>query len=55
MAWNTLELDRLEAGGESPIARERLLDSALTHGKFFRVWRDHAVETRLLLFRLRAR
>ncbi len=55
MAWNTLELDRLEAGEESPIARERLLDSALTHGKFFRVWRDHAVETRLLLFRLRAR
>ena len=52
MAWNTLELDRLEAGETSPIARDRLLDSALTHGKFFRVWRDHAVETRLLLFRL---
>ncbi|MFC1420757.1 SAM-dependent methyltransferase [Streptacidiphilus cavernicola] len=55
MAWNAQELERLEAGEASPVARDRLLDSALAHGKFFRVWRDHAVETRLLLFRLRAR
>ncbi|MDH6130395.1 methyltransferase domain-containing protein [Kitasatospora sp. GP82] len=54
MAWTTLELDRLEHGGASPIARERLTESALTHGKFFRVWRDHSIETRILLFRLRA-
>lgn len=47
MAWTTAELDRAQA----PIARERLLESALAHGKMFRIWRDHAIETRLLLFR----
>lgn len=52
MAWNTAELDREQRTGEaSPINRERLTESALTHGKLFRIWRDHAVETRLLLFR----
>ncbi|MEU8463440.1 class I SAM-dependent methyltransferase [Streptomyces sp. NPDC029003] len=52
MAWNTAELDRLRAGG-APVAwsPERLGESTVTHGKFFRLWRDHAVETRLLLFR----
>lgn len=55
LAWNTLELERIEqatAGDISPIKRERLTESALAHAKFFRVWRDRAVETRLLLFRL---
>ncbi|MBU7600633.1 class I SAM-dependent methyltransferase [Streptomyces sp. P38-E01] len=52
MAWSTAELERAERTGEpSPIKRERLTESALTHGKLFRIWRDHAVETRLLLFR----
>ncbi|MFI1972401.1 methyltransferase [Streptomyces cinnamoneus] len=54
MAWTTAELDRVErAGAASPISAERLLESALTHSKLFRVWRDHAVETRMLLFRLK--
>ncbi|MEV0323618.1 methyltransferase domain-containing protein [Streptomyces sp. NPDC050658] len=62
MAWSTAELDRCSAvGGDRSAAggavrtgwsRERLIESALTHGKFFRIWRDHAMETRLLLFRL---
>lgn len=52
MAWTTAELDR--PGEPSPISRERLTESALTHGKLFRIWRDHAVETRLLQFRLAA-
>ncbi|WP_370418243.1 cyclopropane-fatty-acyl-phospholipid synthase family protein [Streptomyces sp. QH1-20] len=53
MAWTTAELDRMaRTDDRSPIAAERLVESALTHGKLFRVWRDHAVETRLLLFRL---
>ncbi|MGW7414217.1 SAM-dependent methyltransferase [Streptomyces sp. NPDC054863] len=52
MAWTTAELDGLDQGGSSPIGRRRLVESALTHGKFFRVWRDHALETRLLIFRL---
>jgi tocopherol O-methyltransferase len=52
MAWTTAELDNAErTGTPSPIKRERLVESALTHGKLFRIWRDHAVETRLLLFR----
>ncbi|MEU8432707.1 methyltransferase domain-containing protein [Streptomyces sp. NPDC029216] len=53
MAWNTCELDRIESAGR-PFAwtRERLLESTITHGKLFRIWRDHAMETRLLLFRL---
>ncbi|MGP3983212.1 SAM-dependent methyltransferase [Streptomyces sp. KR80] len=56
MAWTTAELDQAERRGTpSPIARDRLLESALTHGKLFRVWRDHAIETRLLLFRLKGR
>ncbi|MFG2617106.1 methyltransferase domain-containing protein [Streptomyces sp. NPDC048507] len=52
MAWNTAELDRLRAGG-APVAwsPRRLGESTVAHGKFFRLWRDHAVETRLLLFR----
>ncbi|WP_280718372.1 methyltransferase domain-containing protein [Kitasatospora sp. MAP5-34] len=55
MAWTALELDRIEQAGESsPIARERLAESALTHGRFFRVWRDRSIETRILLFRLRS-
>ncbi|MGW0748504.1 SAM-dependent methyltransferase [Streptomyces sp. NPDC002587] len=56
MAWNTAELDRIEQSGTAvaPAAwcRERLQESTITHGKLFRIWRDHALETRLLLFRL---
>ncbi|MFF5448735.1 SAM-dependent methyltransferase [Streptomyces sp. NPDC012888] len=55
MAWNTAELDQLEGGGASAAwTRERLRDSTVAHGKLFRLWRDHALETRLLLFRLGA-
>lgn len=54
MAWTTAELDRVQRTVDepSPITVERLHESALTHGKLFRAWRDHAVETRLLLFRM---
>ncbi|MEU9120964.1 methyltransferase domain-containing protein [Streptomyces sp. NPDC048506] len=53
MAWNTAELTRIEQGGPpASWSRERLQESAIAHGKLFRIWRDHAVETRLLLFRL---
>ncbi|WP_030249871.1 SAM-dependent methyltransferase [Streptomyces violens] len=53
MAWTTAELETAERTGiPSPIRRERLMESERTHGKLFRIWRDHAVETRLLLFRL---
>ncbi|WP_156725076.1 methyltransferase domain-containing protein [Streptomyces apocyni] len=55
MAWNTAELERVERGGAPERlawSRERLTESALTHGKLFRIWRDHALETRLLMFRL---
>ncbi|WP_369777374.1 cyclopropane-fatty-acyl-phospholipid synthase family protein [Streptomyces sp. R33] len=53
MAWNTAELDRAEGcGTPSHWSCERLRESAITHGKLFRIWRDHALETRLLLFRL---
>ncbi|MEU9178365.1 methyltransferase domain-containing protein [Streptomyces sp. NPDC048550] len=53
MAWNTAELDRVEGpGAPSHWSPERLRESAITHGKLFRIWRDHALETRLLLFRL---
>ncbi|WP_043194244.1 SAM-dependent methyltransferase [Streptomyces sp. NRRL F-2664] len=55
MAWNTAELDRIRAGdGAAPGAwtPERLEQSTIAHSKFFRLWRDHAVETRLLRFRL---
>ncbi|MFF7415422.1 SAM-dependent methyltransferase [Streptomyces lydicus] len=53
MAWSTAELEQAERrGSPSPIATDRLTESALTHGKLFRIWRDHAIETRLLLFRL---
>ncbi|MFI6689420.1 SAM-dependent methyltransferase [Streptomyces sp. NPDC050485] len=58
MAWNTAELDRIERGEQrtdrTAWSRERLMESAVTHGKLFRIWRDHAMETRLLLFRLGA-
>ncbi|MEV6790460.1 methyltransferase domain-containing protein [Streptomyces sp. NPDC051320] len=53
MAWSTLELDRTAGADAAPVPRERLTESALTHGKFFRVWRDRSIETRILLFRLR--
>ncbi|MBT2511133.1 class I SAM-dependent methyltransferase [Streptomyces sp. ISL-98] len=52
MAWTTAELDALSHGRHSPIDRNRLVESVLTHGKLFRAWRDRALETRLLLFRL---
>ncbi|APU43516.1 MULTISPECIES: methyltransferase domain-containing protein [unclassified Streptomyces] len=55
MAWNTAELDRLRAGsGAEPGAwsADRLEQSTIAHSKFFRLWRDHAVETRLLRFRI---
>ncbi|MEU2391481.1 class I SAM-dependent methyltransferase [Streptomyces sp. NPDC007369] len=52
MAWNTAELDRLEAGGVPDAwSPERLRESTVAHSKLFRLWRDHAMETRLLLFR----
>ncbi|MFD7228041.1 SAM-dependent methyltransferase [Streptomyces sp. NPDC059881] len=55
MAWNTAELERAQAAGEqrdNVWSRDRLTESAITHGKLFRIWRDHAMETRLLMFRL---
>lgn len=53
MAWNTAELDRVEdTGAPSAWSRERLQESTITHSRLFRIWRDHAMETRLLLFRL---
>ncbi|WP_327418734.1 SAM-dependent methyltransferase [Streptomyces sp. NBC_01233] len=58
MAWNTAELDRLRAGaGAEPGAwtGERLEQSTLAHSRFFRLWRDHAVQTRLLFFRIGGR
>ncbi|MFD3697041.1 SAM-dependent methyltransferase [Streptomyces sp. NPDC058646] len=55
MAWNTAELDRLRAGAEPGAwTGERLEQSTIAHSKFFRLWRDHAVETRLLRFRIGA-
>ncbi|WP_314245029.1 SAM-dependent methyltransferase [Streptomyces sp. DSM 40907] len=58
MAWNTAELDRLRADpGARPGAwtGERLEQSTLAHSRFFRLWRDHAVQTRLLHFRIGGR
>jgi tocopherol O-methyltransferase len=55
MAWSAMELDNAVNRGTTPIGRNRLTDSAVTHGRFFRAWREHAVETRLLLFRLQPR
>ncbi|MFJ3926022.1 SAM-dependent methyltransferase [Streptomyces sp. NPDC090022] len=56
MAWNTAELDGVEhRGARSAWSRERLRESTITHGKLFRIWRDHALETKLLLFRLGGR
>ncbi|WP_330328411.1 methyltransferase domain-containing protein [Streptomyces sp. NBC_00536] len=65
MAWNTAELDRLRTGGDvggggsvggggAPGAwsTERLEQSTIAHSRLFRLWRDHAVETRLLRFRI---
>ncbi|MFF0550065.1 SAM-dependent methyltransferase [Streptomyces sp. NPDC004311] len=62
LAWNTAELDRLRSGGGTagpgpgpePGAwtAERLQQSTVAHSRFFRLWRDHAVETRLLRFRI---
>lgn len=53
MAWNTAELDRLQAGG-APAAwsHGRLGESTIAHSKLYRLWRDHAMETRLLRFRI---
>lgn len=54
MAWGTAELDRLrESPGAEPDgwAEQRLVQSAVAHGKLYRIWRDRAIETRLLLFR----
>lgn len=58
MAWNTAELDRLRAGADAvpgAWSGERLEQSTLAHSRFFRLWRDHAVQTRLLRFRLGSR
>lgn len=53
MAWNTAELDRLRAGAPpSTWTAERLGESTIVHSKLFRIWRDHAMETRLLRFRI---
>ncbi len=51
-AWTTAELAAIDDGRASPIRRERLLQSCVFHGRLFRLWRDHAVQTRQLLFRL---
>ncbi|MEU6314021.1 class I SAM-dependent methyltransferase [Streptomyces sp. NPDC047014] len=61
MAWNTAELDRIRSTGTAPgpgsapgaWTAERLEQSTVAHSRFFRLWRDHAVETRLLCFRKR--
>ncbi|MFD3552047.1 SAM-dependent methyltransferase [Streptomyces goshikiensis] len=56
MAWNTAELDRLLTGGRGGAwTRERLGESTIAHSKLFRLWRDHALETRLLRFRIGGR
>ncbi|MBZ9599708.1 class I SAM-dependent methyltransferase [Streptomyces erythrochromogenes] len=55
MAWNTAELDRLRAGSGAEAGAwtpDRLEQSTIAHSKFFRLWREHAVETRLLRFRI---
>lgn len=53
MAWVSAELHKQEHScTPSPIPVTRLRESALSHGKLFRLWRDHAAETRQLLFRL---
>ncbi|GAB3679543.1 methyltransferase domain-containing protein [Actinocorallia lasiicapitis] len=52
MAWTAAERDRVARGLPSPIGGGRLAESELIHARLFRAWRDHAVETRLLLFRL---
>ncbi|MCY0943180.1 MULTISPECIES: SAM-dependent methyltransferase [Streptomyces] len=53
MAWNTAELDRLRAGAPpSTWTAERLGESTIVHSKLFRIWREHAMETRLLRFRM---
>jgi tocopherol O-methyltransferase len=53
MAWNAAELERAQRDGlRDAWTHERLVESTITHGKLFRIWRDHALETRLLLFRL---
>ncbi|UQW99522.1 methyltransferase domain-containing protein [Streptomyces sp. RerS4] len=53
-AWNTAELERLRAGGATAggWSPERLRESTRTQRRLLGLWRDHAVETRLLLFRL---
>ncbi|WP_211339393.1 SAM-dependent methyltransferase [Nocardia mexicana] len=51
-AWTTAELAAIDDGQASPIRRERLMQSCVFHGRLFRLWRDHAVQTRQLLFRL---
>ncbi|WP_242441066.1 SAM-dependent methyltransferase [Streptomyces sp. CB02923] len=53
MAWTASELDHAYATQQWSLPERRLTDSAVAHGRFFRAWRDRAVETRLLLFRLR--
>ncbi|MFJ7591218.1 SAM-dependent methyltransferase [Streptomyces sp. NPDC097617] len=55
MAWNTAELDRVRSGSGAEAGAwsgERLEQSTLAHSRFFRLWRDHAVQTRLLHFRV---
>jgi tocopherol O-methyltransferase len=54
MAWSTSELERVRGSAVMPVPEERLKESALTHGRFYRLWRDRGIETRILLFRLRA-
>ncbi|MFD9083669.1 methyltransferase domain-containing protein [Streptomyces erythrochromogenes] len=55
MAWNTAELDRLRADSRAEPGAwtgDRLEQSTIAHSKFFRLWREHAVETRLMRFRI---
>ncbi|QCP55038.1 methyltransferase domain-containing protein [Trinickia violacea] len=54
MAWSSMKLDSYsEHLQPMVIERARLIESVIAHGKLFRIWRDHAVETRMLRFRLR--
>ena len=52
MAWSSMELDAIHDEKGSSIERHRLIESVMTHGKLFRIWREHALETRMLGFRL---
>jgi tocopherol O-methyltransferase len=54
MAWSTAEIESARQSAAPPVPVARLTESALTHGTFYRLWRDRGIETRILLFRLQA-